>query len=95
MLPCPAWDELGDTGRGTSSAGFFRPLLVAVTGDFWVPLVVIEGTCAILGVGCGASVFSRGSCLGEGGGGGMSVPSVREPNLKSKAGNWNLLLLFP
>lgn len=96
MLPCPAVDELGDAGRGTSSAGCLRPLLVAVSGDFWVPLVVMEGMFPVLSVGCGALAFSpETSCFGEGCGGGMSVPSVKEPNLKSRAGSWNLLLPFP
>ena len=96
MLPCPAVDELGDAGRGTSSAGCFRPLLVAVSGDFWVPLVVMDGMFPAFGVGCGALAFpADSSCLGEGRGGGMPVPSVKEPNLKSRAGSWNLWLPFP
>lgn len=31
------------------------------------------------------------SCMGEGSGGGMFVPSVSEPNLRSRAGSWNLV----
>lgn len=34
------------------------------------------------------------SCIGEGKGGGMSVPSVKEPNFRSRAGSWNLVPLL-
>lgn len=69
------------------------PLLVVV----FVVGVVTPESAAGLTVwtdGTGSAAFGRfdaSSCTGDGGGGGISVPSVKEPpELKSRAGNWNL-----
>jgi hypothetical protein len=43
--------------------------------------------CAPFGVSGGVGAAS--SCIGDGSGGGMLVPSVREPNLRSRAGSSN------
>lgn len=90
MLPCPVLIEVGDPGRGTSSADCLFPLALVAAGEVWVPLAAV-GLAASPAAGCGVSGCS--SCMGEGRGGGISVPSVREPNLRSRAGSWNLPLI--
>lgn len=91
MLPCPVLTEVGEPGRGTSSADCLLPLALAAAGEVCVPLVAVEDLAASPAAGCGVSGCS--SCMGEGRGGGISVPSVREPNLRSRAGSWNLPLI--
>lgn len=90
MLPCPVLTEVGDPGRGTFSADCLLPLGLVAAGEVWVPLVAVEDLAASSAAGCG--VVGCSSCMGEGRGGGISVPSVRDPNLRSRAGNWNLPL---
>lgn len=91
MLPCPVLIEVGDPGRGTSSADRLLPFALVAAGEVWVPLVALEDLAASPAAGCGVSGCS--SSMGDGRGGGISVPSVREPNLRSRAGNWNLPLI--
>lgn len=91
MLPCPVLIEVGDEGRGTSSADLLLPLALVTAGDVWVPLVAVEDLVASSAAGFGVAGFS--SSMGDGRGGGISVPSVREPNLRSRAGSWNLPLI--
>lgn len=91
MLPCPVLIEVGDEGRGTSSADLLLPLALVTAGEVWVPLVAVEDLVASSAAGLGVAGFS--SSMGDGRGGGISVPSVREPNLRSRAGSWNLPLI--
>lgn len=95
MLP-GRFDSVGDAGP--SSARLLEPAMETLDswelGDaaFGLPLVVLVpscGCCATFGVSGGVGAAS--SCIGEGSGGGMSVPSVKEPNLKSSAGSSNRL----
>lgn len=57
-----------------------------------MPLVVVADLAA-LSAGCLVNLECSvgSSSTGEGRGGGMLVPSVKEPNLKSRAGSWNLV----
>lgn len=101
MLPCRL-DGGGD--RGASSAGRLVPAVAIVPLVFFSwpcddPFAAFEtsftGLAAFLlslvsDVGVLGGVGT--SRTGEGRGAGMSVPSVRDPNLKSRAGNSNLVL---
>lgn len=73
----PVGSELEFGGGGLT---FVFPLATA-TGTLTFSAVV---SCCLDGA---ATATDFASSLGEGGGGGMSVPSVSEPNLKSKAGS--------
>lgn len=82
--------ETGEPGAIVWSGARFRPFRWT-SGVVWVPLLVAEGLTRS-SAGCD---FSDGSsCMGEGSGGGMFVPSVSEPNLRSRAGSWNLVPLL-
>lgn len=91
MLPCPVLIEVGEPGRGTTSADRLAPLALGTAGEVWVPLVAVEDLVSSAAAGFGVSGFS--SSVGDGRGGGISVPSVREPNLRLRAGSWNLPLI--
>lgn len=79
--------ETGELGAMAWSADRFRPLRWT-SGVVWVPLLVAAGLAR---PSTGFCSSEGSSCIGEGNGGGMSVPSVREPNLRSRAGSWNLV----
>lgn len=72
----------------------FRP-----SGEVCVAVVTVFGLEATSwAMGSGATGWGLGggsSWMGDGRGGGMSVPSVREPNLRSSAGSWNLEVVVP
>lgn len=100
MLPCRL-DGGGD--RGASSAGRLVPAAAIVPlVFFWAwddPFAAFATPSAGLAAFLLAWVSAVGvlggvgtSCTGEGRGAGMSVPSVRDPNLKSRAGSSNLVL---
>lgn len=90
-------ERVGEAGP-VVSAGRLVPFLCA-SGVVCVPflvvsavLVLVEVDLEVLSAGSWAVLsWSDGSSsIGEGRGGGMLVPSVREPNLRSRAGSWNL-----
>lgn len=97
MLP-GRFDKVGDAGP--SSARRLVPAVKMLDGwefgdtVFDFPLAAAFAPsfdCAPFGVSGGVEAAS--SCIGDGSGGGMSVPSVREPNLRSRAGSSKRLAL--
>lgn len=77
---------LEDTGEPGAPAleGRFTPFRNASGVLLWLAFVVVGDAAAVLVVSDGSS------SMGEGRGGGMLVPSVKEPNWRSRAGSWNL-----
>lgn len=80
-------DKVGDVGL--SSAGLFEPVVKFDELDFGdvasaLSLVVTVSLPSSFGVSGGVGT---GASTGDGRGGGISVPSVREPNLNSSAGS--------
>lgn len=102
-LRLPRDDRVGD--EGISSAARFTPPVIVVVwtvsdwGEVFVttawpfpaPLDSFFSTQTSAAVGVLGGVGT--SCTGDGIGGGILVPSVREPNLKSNAGNWKRLVV--
>ena len=55
---------------------------------FGLPLAAPVPCCfCCLSPGVSGGVGTASSCIGDGSGGGMSVPSVKDPNLRSRAGS--------
>ena len=86
---------MGDAGP--SSARRLVPAVKMLDGwelgdtVFDFPLATVFAPCTPFGVSGGVGAAS--SCIGDGSGGGMSVPSVREPSLRSRAGSSKRLAL--
>jgi len=57
------------------------------TSCFEDPLALSFAASPFSSFGVPGSLEDGSSCMGEGRGGGMSVPSVREPKLRSRAGS--------
>lgn len=99
MLP-GRFEEVGETGEMGESAGRFVPVLAVEPGEVEVSLAAVPLACPLV-VGAAVpfrfaaasadGVSDRGgsSSTGDGSGGGMLVPSVRDPNLNSRTGSSN------
>lgn len=92
------FDKVGDAGP--SSARRLVPAVKMLDGwelgdtVFDFPLAATFAPCfACTPFGVSGGVGAASSCIGDGSGGGMSVPSVREPNLRSRAGSSKRLAL--
>lgn len=79
--------ETGEPGAMAWSAERFKPFRWT-SGVVWVPLLAAAGLARPSEGFCSSE---GSSCIGDGSGGGMFVPSVREPNLRSRAGSWNFV----
>lgn len=75
----PATEMLDELDLGDTASGFPSPSAFPFC------------SCPLLTSGVSGGVGAGFSSTGEGTGGGISVPSVREPNLKSRAGSSNRL----
>lgn len=81
-------DKVGDAGY--SSAGRLTPVVAVVTWGFAASALPLLAVCPSFGVSGGVGTLSSG--IGDGRGGGMSVPSVNESKLKLRAGSSKRLL---
>jgi hypothetical protein len=78
-------------GEGSRLTFAFFPLLPGAFAASPISSIDFVGVIVVLGVVAGTKVCKGG----EGGGGGISVPSVREPNLNSRAGSSKRLPVVP
>lgn len=98
MLPGRA-DKVGEAGL--SSAGRFTPAVVAMGGTGAAAAAAAAAAAVVLpfdltaSFGVSGGVGTASSRIGEGRGGGMSVPSVSAPNFRSRAGSSKRLVAVP